>query len=221
MRRITWLVICLALLATGCARHGKGPGIGVQSQTAKNGFIVILDPGHGGKAQGARCQIFNYQEKHMTLSTAFFLKKHLEEMGYTIVMTREKDHDLSLPARIKIAEKSKGHIFVSLHYNSSSNPKAQGIEVYYHDSKANAKRTASSKALATDVYNQVISNTKAASRGVRSAGFQVIAKTTMPPILVEGGFLTNHQERARLKDPQYLDNLALGIANGINRYFQR
>ena len=43
----------------------------------------------------------------------------------------------------------------------------------------------------------------------------------MPAILVEGGFISNPQERALLKDPEYLEKIARGIADGVDSYFKK
>ncbi|MBI3508988.1 MAG: N-acetylmuramoyl-L-alanine amidase, partial [Chlamydiia bacterium] len=39
-------------------------------------------------------------------------------------------------------------------------------------------------------------------------------------VLVEGGFITNKEERSRLRDREYLNRLAIGIADGIDRYMK-
>ena len=60
--------------------------------------------------------------------------------------------------------------------------------------------------------------TDANSRGVKQGNFQVIRETTMPGILVEAGFITNGEERAKIGTQTYLNKLALGIARGVNKY---
>jgi N-acetylmuramoyl-L-alanine amidase len=40
----------------------------------------------------------------------------------------------------------------------------------------------------------------------------------MPAVLVEGGFLTNTQERNLIATTAYLQKLAKGIAKGIDKY---
>jgi len=42
----------------------------------------------------------------------------------------------------------------------------------------------------------------------------------MPAVLVEGGFISNPKERALLRNPLYLEKIARGIVEGIDRYFQ-
>lgn len=57
-------------------------------------------------------------------------------------------------------------------------------------------------------------------RGVKYAPFLVLVGTRMPAILVEAGFISNPIEEKRLKDQQYLEMVAEGIAKGIEIYIQ-
>lgn len=70
--------------------------------------------------------------------------------------------------------------------------------------------------LATLIEEQFSSRQERSSRGVKQAGFLVLAKTTMPSVLVEVGFLTNEEEEAFL-------NTELGkvkVATDIYRAFR-
>ena len=42
----------------------------------------------------------------------------------------------------------------------------------------------------------------------------------MPGVLVEGGYINNKIESAKLVDPEYQEKLALGIANGVENYLK-
>uniref|UniRef100_A0A7C4JSI0 N-acetylmuramoyl-L-alanine amidase n=1 Tax=Thermodesulfobacterium geofontis TaxID=1295609 RepID=A0A7C4JSI0_9BACT len=57
-------------------------------------------------------------------------------------------------------------------------------------------------------------------RGVKYAPFLVLVGTRMPAILVEVGFISNPIEEKRLRDQQYLEKVAEGIAKGIEIYMQ-
>ena len=59
------------------------------------------------------------------------------------------------------------------------------------------------------------------NRGVRTARFYVLKHTTIPSVLVEGGYISNRQEELLLRDPSVLDRLAEAVARGILRYKER
>jgi N-acetylmuramoyl-L-alanine amidase len=177
--------------------------------------LIIIDPGHGGTDEGAKVQ--SVMEKRITLTTAMMAKKQLEALGYRVIMTRSRDVFLPLPRRVAIANKAKAALFVSIHYNSSPNAAAKGVEIYFYEQRGES-RTRDSKRLANCILHQVLDQTEAHSRGVRRGNFFVVRETAMPAVLVEGGFLTNYDERFNLKDRKYLEKIAKGIAQGVHKY---
>jgi len=179
--------------------------------------LIILDPGHGGTDEGAK--VGSLLEKKITLTTTMLTKKHLDEMGYRVLLTRSKDVFISLNRRAEIANLRQAALFVSIHYNASKSHAAKGVEVFFCDSKELWRRHAS-KRLANCILNHVLDQTEASSRGVKGGNFFVIRETDMPAVLVEGGFVTNKEERALLKDREYLDRIGRGIAEGIDKFLK-
>lgn len=181
--------------------------------------FIVLDPGHGGHDVGTQSiSKPRYQEKSLNLVTANFVKHYLQQLGYRILLTRHDDTFVSLEKRAEIANEQKPTLFVSIHYNSAPSAEAQGVEVFFYQSKENKSRTTQSKRLAQCILKHVLSHTKAKSRGVKHGNFAVIRETNMPAVLIEGGFVTNESELQNLKDPTYLKKLAWGIAKGIDEY---
>lgn len=77
---------------------------------------IIIDPGHGGKDQGA--MVSGVNEAQVTLAVAKELKTELVKLGYKALMTREDDTFVSLQDRPKFASGQGGDLFISLHCNS-------------------------------------------------------------------------------------------------------
>lgn len=186
------------------------------------GGLIIIDPGHGGEDAGTRSLTKpRYQEKYLTLTTSKFLRDYLTQMGYQTVMTRNDDTFIPLITRAEMANKAEPALFVSVHYNSAPSAEAQGIEVFYYQSDSDKPRTKASKELATTVLTKVLRTTEAKSRGVKRGDFAVIRETKMPAVLIEGGFLTNQEELEKIKDPNYLKQIAWGIAQGVDAYMKK
>lgn len=59
------------------------------------------------------------------------------------------------------------------------------------------------------------------TRRVEHANFAVLRTSDVPAMLVETGFISNHQEEALLSSPDYQRRLAAAVLNGINDYFVR
>lgn len=181
--------------------------------------LIVIDPGHGGEDAGTKSLTKPfYQEKSLTLATSRMVRDFLKQMGYETQMTRNEDLFIPLSNRATIANDANSTLFVSVHYNSAPSAEAHGIEVFFYQSDENTARTKSSKNLAGLILDEVLQSTQAKSRGVKKGNFAVIRETTMPAVLVEGGFLTNQEELTKIKDPAYVKRLAYGIARGIDRY---
>ncbi len=56
---------------------------------------------------------------------------------------------------------------------------------------------------------------------VEQAGFAVLKAPDVPSILVETAFISNPEEEARLRDPDYQAQLVTALALGIQRYFAK
>lgn len=183
--------------------------------------LVVIDAGHGGKDLGTESMKEpKYQEKILNLTTAKYLSQNLQKMGYRVVMIRKDDTFISLDKRAEIANNLKPALFVSVHYNSAPSEQADGIEVFYYKSDNDKSRTTASKKLGDEVLKQLLVQTNARSRGVKHGNLAVVRETNMPAILVEGGFLTNPDERRNIMDIAYQRKIALGIAKGIDKYLK-
>ncbi|MFY8097589.1 MAG: N-acetylmuramoyl-L-alanine amidase family protein [Flavobacterium sp.] len=101
--------------------------IGHWAQNKK--FKVVLDAGHGGKDYGATYH--GNIEKNIALKTALKVGDILkEEHDIEVVFTRSTDVFVELDERATIANKSKGHLFISMHCNANPNQAAAGNETY-------------------------------------------------------------------------------------------
>lgn len=99
-------------------------------KAAKRKRVIVLDPGHGGKDPGAIGAHGKTFEKNITLAMGKELQEILRRRGYTVYLTRNTDIFIPLRQRIKIAQKYKADLFMSLHADSAKNRSATGLSVY-------------------------------------------------------------------------------------------
>lgn len=104
--------------------------------------IIVLDPGHGGKDPGAIGAYNKTYEKNITLAMGKELQKILRNRGYTVYLTRDNDIFIPLRQRIKIAQRYKADLFMSLHADSAQNRNATGLSVYTLSDTASDKEAA-------------------------------------------------------------------------------
>lgn len=101
--------------------------------------VVLVDPGHGGDEFGAVSKLSgkNVYEKDLALRLSAKVKDRLSKKTSTF-LTRSLDRTVSLQERADLADLVKADLFLSIHFNSSPNPKSHGFELYYLDNKSNA-----------------------------------------------------------------------------------
>jgi N-acetylmuramoyl-L-alanine amidase len=91
---------------------------------------IVIDAGHGGASTGTRTPQ-GMLEKELTLDIADRLRRLLAEQSFQVVMTRDRDRDVSLRQRGALANQAGADIFVSIHLNWIANRRSRGVETYY------------------------------------------------------------------------------------------
>jgi len=95
------------------------------------GFVVVIDPGHGGDDTGAQGPS-GLAEKDVTLDIAGRLKARvLSEMDAEVILTRDADRTMALDERTAIANHNRADLFVCIHANASRRGHARGAETYF------------------------------------------------------------------------------------------
>lgn len=169
---------------------------------------VVIDPGHGGYDNGAK--IGHIYEKHLALDVSYRLKEYLAKKGVKSELTRSRDIFLPLEQRSAVANRIRGSIFVSVHFNWASYGGPNGTETFYFSGEGSK--------LASAIQTSIAAALKTTNRGVKFARFKVIRTATVPAALIEGGFISTATERSRILDPRYRQRLAEAIGNGILRF---
>jgi len=115
---------------TEAAPEKKSKDKPVTSEPQRNKFIVVIDPGHGGKDPGA---IGNNgtREKDVVLLVARKLQTLInKEKGMKAVLTRDADKFIPLRQRIEFAHQQKADLFISVHADANHNARVTGSSVY-------------------------------------------------------------------------------------------
>ena len=178
-----------------------------------SGKVITIDPGHGGDDPGA---VVTFSEKHEadhTLTTALLLKKELENLGATVILTRESDKSVSLENRAQLSNREKANAFISLHFDSGPNSNASGTTGYYFAS--------TSENLGQTVNKYIARNLTLKSQGTKFQNFLVLRENKQPSILLELGYLNNPDDNKLIESTEYQENIAKSIASALKEYFQQ
>ena len=101
-------------------------------------YIVVIDPGHGGKDPGA-IGVNGTFEKDINLLFAKIISSVLSSSNIKVKLTRIDDRYLYLRERINFAEKAKADLFISIHADASKNRQARGFSIFSLSDKASDK----------------------------------------------------------------------------------
>ena len=190
---------------------------------------VIIDAGHGGEDGGA--EVDGVLEKDINLNIANKTADLLRLCGYTVTEIRDEDISVyedgaetlrenkvsDLKHRVEICNESENNIVVSIHQNKFDNSAYSGAQVFYSVNNDN------SILLAEAVRSAVVSLLQSDNtRELKPAGSDIylLDNAEVPAIIVECGFLSNSEERAKLLDEGYQSQMAYSIAMGVLEYSQ-
>ena len=199
---------------------------------------VVIDAGHGGRDFGA-ISPWGIREKDLVLEAAKALRDELKSHGVGVIMTRNRDRFIPLSRRARIANKREADLFVSIHANASSSETLGGFEIYMlsdvrsalargnepsnsleaalWDLKETEKRKEAFR-VAGFIQDSVEGSVPLSANRLRRAGFYVLKQTECPAVLIEIGYLTNHENAAQLGDSEYKKKLVQAIVGGILNY---
>ena len=183
--------------------------------------LVVVDAGHGGALTGAKARYRGrtVYEKNITLAIASRIRAALEARGTRVVMTRNRDVNVPLEDRPRLANELGADVFISIHNDSWGKADSiTGTTTYYHGKNAESRR------LARCVQKELAAATGLRDRGAMSdttmypIGFCVLRDTGMPAVLLEVGYLNNSKDRSRLMEPVFQQRIAEAVCNGIRNY---
>lgn len=183
------------------------------------GKTIYLDAGHGGVDNGAT--VNNVKEKDLNLQIVYKLKETLTSAGATVLLTRKDDNDISNPNalyrkksdfdnRIKLINNSNADLYISIHQNIYQNKKYSGSQVFYV--KDNQKLAE----IIQNTLNKYL-NTKRKVKTINNTYMYKLLKKK--GILIECGFISNDNERYKLKTEEYQLKLSKIITEGIITYY--
>lgn len=187
-----------------------------------NKGIILIDAGHGGIDGGAKSKNGTI-EKDINLQISQKLRKRLEDEGYKVYMTRETDTELSkkkvqdLEARCKMKVETKCDVFISIHQNKFSKEYCFGAQVWYSD---NEKSLTLANIVQESLKEKVQDKNKRVAKPAKNQYKILRDKYDGGCIIVECGFLSNHEEEQRLKSDKHQDEIINGLVLGISRYFE-
>lgn len=179
----------------------------------------IIDAGHGG-VDGGATSCTGKLESAFNLEIALRLNDLMHFLGCGTRMIRTEDVSIytkgdsiaqkkvsDLKERVRICNETEGAVLISIHQNTFSESRYSGAQVFYG-------RAEGSEQMATTLQEAFIHHVNPGSsrRAKKADGIYLMEHTECTGVLIECGFLSNPEEEAKLRSPEYQKQLCCIIA---------
>lgn len=215
----------------------------MEDDPAQKPYMIAIDAGHqqkgntekepiGPDAQemkakvtdGTRGVVTGLYEYELTLMVSEKLKEELTARGYQVYMVREThDVNISNAQRALLAYEAGADIFIRIHANGFSDSSVNGamticptpqnpyIPQLYDDSRRLSEKVLEGMTASAGCKKQRVWETDTMSG---------INWSRIPVTIVEMGYMSNPEEDGRMADEEYQKQLAVGMADGVDSYYE-
>lgn len=209
MKKLLYVILLLYIM-TSCSIEK------VEAKKSLAESIILIDPGHGGKDNGA--SYGELIEDELNLEISFLISDYLIDKGATVYFTRTGDYDLSsnsasnkkkddLKERLRIIHNYKPDLFISIHMNTYPSMNVNGAQVFYY--KENLLANCIQKEL------NVLNNKE---KKIKKDDIYLLKNSLIPCCLIECGFVTGNIDYQNFQNKEYKKEVAIKICEGIENY---
>lgn len=190
---------------------------------AAKGILITVDAGHGGRDSGSighSKQPDELYEKDVNLAVALRAIELLEEAGFEVYATRTDDSYIYYKTRAYDSNDAGAYFLVSYHNNSINDPSIKGSLVCYYSKSTEAGYKVNSKSIASAVQSEMVKALGTEDRGISNKKeLAVLNKSVMPAIIIEGAFISNEEDFAKMKTQEYAERYAWASVKAIIESF--
>lgn len=181
------------------------------------GRVVVLDPGHGGDDTGTAAH--GLRESEVMLDLARRIEGRLSAIGVTVLFTRSASTGPDDLSRALMANQAGADIMLSLHCDSTDQPRASGVATFFWGLDRFGAWSAVGEQLADLIQREIVSRTDLTDCRSHPRAWVLLQRTQMPTVRIEAGYLSHPEDAARLADPAFLDTLAEAVAVSLQRMY--
>jgi N-acetylmuramoyl-L-alanine amidase len=185
-------------------------------ETSLLGALIGIDPGHGPHEPGGTGP-GGLTEAEASFLLAEEVERQLTSRGAEPVLLRDSGTDPSIRDRAQMANDAGVEVVVSLHLNVHSGPEAEGASTYYFGREGSV--SLSGERLADLMQQELTTRVGLTDGRAHPKSFPMLRETRMPAVQVEPCFITNPREEALLREEAFRRDVAIAVAEALERYF--
>lgn len=221
---LVYLMVVLSFL-TLTAIGSRTVTVLSESRPIERLSCIVIDPGHGGEDGGAT-SCTGLLESQFNLEISLRLRDLLHLLGYDTKTIRTSDISVytagqtiaqkkasDLKERVRIVNETENALLLSIHQNQFSDSRYSGAQVFYAGTEGSEELAKAMQSAFVETLNPGSSR-----RSKRSSGVYLMEHIDSPGVLIECGFLSNPEEEAKLRTPEYQKKLCCVIASSVSIY---
>ena len=164
-------------------------------------------------------------EYELTLTLALKLQTILEQRNYEVVQTRTThDVDISNIERADVANNINADAFIRIHANGSDYSSVNGAmalcQTQYNPYNGHIYQECYS--LSQNVLDELVASTNCNKQYIWETDTMCGINWSLVPVtIIEVGYMSNPQEDVLMATEDYQDKICVGIANGIDKFFEQ
>ena len=172
---------------------------------------AIIDPAGGGTDPGATGP--QTVGKAVNLDIAIRLTVRLMHAGALVTLTRDSDGTVSPQERVRLARGVKADLLLTIRCGAGESGGDCGVATHYA-SRAGER-------LAAALQSALVAATGARDRGTSRSSGACLPGLDTPSAAATVGFLTCPDEERRLTSPNYREQVASGLAQGVAAFVRQ
>ena len=205
-------------VASGPGRAAVREGESLRRLSATlRGSRIAIDAGHGRGEAGATGQSGTVEAEHAYL-LAEALAEELGRRGANPLILRTADTNPSPSERAHVANDVGAEVLVAIHFNSHSDPAAEGTSTYYYGREGWFSQAG--QRLAELIQEELTTKLGLKDCRTHAKAFRLLRETQMPATQVEPCFITNPREERLIGEEAFRRSIAVAVADGVERFFR-
>jgi N-acetylmuramoyl-L-alanine amidase len=186
-------------------------------EASLSGARVAIDPGHGGADDPGTCGPTGVSEGDASYWLAEAFAEELRRRGAAPSLLRSRADNPTSSERAERANELGAEVCVSIHLNGHADPAAEGATCFYFGTQDTS--SPAGQRLAELVQEELTTRTGLMDGRIHPMSITILRETQMPAVQVEPCFITNPKEERLLQEEAFRHDLAIALAEGLDRFF--